>query len=36
MIKDHLMIDQFLLEIKIQSFLDHRNIVKLYGVFDDS
>jgi len=29
------MIDQFITEIKIQMFLDHPNIVKLYGFFDD-
>lgn len=27
--------DQFINEIKIQMFLDHPNIVKLYGFFDD-
>lgn len=30
------MFDQFLNEIKIQMFLDHPNIVKLYGFFDDA
>ena len=35
MIKSHLLIDQFLLEVKLQSFFDHGNIVKLYGIFDD-
>lgn len=30
------MLDQFINEIKIQMFLDHPNIVKLYGFFDDS
>jgi len=29
------MLDQFIQEIKIQMFLDHPNIVKLYGFFDD-
>jgi hypothetical protein len=29
------MIDQFLLEIKIQLFCDHENILRLYGFFDD-
>ena len=30
------MLDQFIQEIKIQLFLDHPNIVKLYSFFDDS
>ncbi len=34
-IKSSLMIDQFLLEVKLQSFCDHENIVKLYGFFED-
>lgn len=29
------MLDQLINEIKIQMFLDHPNIVKLYGFFDD-
>ena len=29
------MLDQFICEIKIQYSLDHENIVKLYGHFDD-
>ena len=29
------MIDQVLKEIKIQSYCQHENILKLYGVFDD-
>lgn len=29
------MIDQFLLEVKIQSFCEHQNILTLYGYFDD-
>lgn len=29
------MIDQFLLEVKIQSFCEHQNILRLYGCFDD-
>ena len=28
-------IDQFIKEIKIQSFLKHRNVMELYGIFDD-
>lgn len=27
--------NQFCLEIKLQAFLNHENILKLYGVFDD-
>ncbi len=30
-----MMIDQFLLEVKIQSFCEHENILKIYGLFDD-
>jgi serine/threonine protein kinase len=29
------MLDQFVNEIKIQMYLDHPNIVRLYGFFDD-
>jgi serine/threonine protein kinase len=29
------MLEQFITEIKIQLFLDHPNIVKLYSFFDD-
>lgn len=35
MIKSHLMIDQFILELKLQTFLDHQNILTLYASFDD-
>lgn len=35
-LKSNLMIDQFLLEIKIQSFCSHKNILGLYGFFDDT
>jgi aurora kinase len=27
--------DQFLREVKIQMFLNHPNIIKMYGCFDD-
>ena len=30
------MLEQFINEIKIQMFLDHQNLVKLYGFFDDA
>jgi aurora kinase, other len=36
MIKSHYMIDQFILEIKIQSFLNQENLLSLYGFFDDT
>lgn len=29
------MVDQILKEIKIQSYLNHSNILKLYGIFED-
>ncbi len=35
MIKSLKMCHQVILEIKLQMFLDHPNIVKLYGFFDD-
>lgn len=31
-----MMVDQFILEFKIQSYLKHKNIVQIYGIFDDS
>lgn len=34
-IKSNYLIDQFLLEIKIQSHCEHQNILTLYGHFDD-
>lgn len=36
MIKSHWMVDQFLLEVKIQSFLNHKNILGMFTCFDDS
>ena len=35
MIKSHLMIDQFVLELKLQTFLKHENILGLFHFFDD-
>ncbi len=35
-IKSHWMIDQFVLEVKIQQFCNHPNILSLHGVFDDT
>ncbi len=34
-IKSHMMIDQLAVEIKIQSFCSHKNIIRLYDCFDD-
>ncbi len=34
-IKEHFMVDQFILEVKLQSFFNHENILKIFGVFDD-
>jgi len=36
MIKGLKMSHQVVLEIKLQMFLDHPNITKLYGFFDDA
>ena len=36
MIKSHLMIDQFILELKLQTYLNHQNVLSLYYHFDDS
>lgn len=30
------MLNQFILELKLQTFLHHQNILTLYGYFDDS
>lgn len=35
MIKSHFMEDQFILELKLQTFLYHENILSLYTHFDD-
>ena len=29
------MVDQFILELKLQTFLDHQNVLSLYASFDD-
>lgn len=34
-IKSHWMIDQFILEVKIQHYCNHPNILSLHGCFDD-
>ncbi len=35
-IKSHWMIDQFILEVKLQQFCNHPNILSLNGCFDDA
>ena len=35
MIKSHMMVDQLALEIRLQSCLNHRNVLGMYGFFDD-
>lgn len=30
------MIDQFILEIKLQTFMNHENLLSLHGFFHDS
>ena len=35
MVKSHMMIDQTALEIRIQSCISHRNILAMYGFFED-
>lgn len=34
-IKLNKLIDQFILEVKLQSFFDHPFILKIYAIFDD-
>ena len=36
MIKSHFMIEQLTLEIRLQSCLNHKNILTMYGFFDDN
>ena len=35
MIKSHFMVDQFILELKLQTYLNHQNILSLYTHFTD-
>ena len=35
MIKSHMMVEQLTLEIRLQSCLNHKNILTMYGFFDD-
>ncbi len=35
MIKSHYMIEQLTLEIRLQSCINHKNILGMYGFFDD-
>ena len=34
-LKKNNMVERYILEVKIQAYLNHPNIVKLYGIFDD-
>lgn len=34
-IRQNMMVDQFLLEVKTQLFVDHSYVVRLFGLFDD-
>lgn len=34
-LQENMLIDQFIQEVKIQSFMRHQHIMELYGVFDD-
>jgi len=36
MIKSHFMIDQLALELRLQMCLNHKNVLGMYGFFDDS
>lgn len=35
MIKSHMMVEQLSLEIRIQSCLNHKHVLGMYGFFDD-
>ena len=34
-LKQHMMIDQFALEVRLQAGIYHSNLVSVYAVFDD-
>jgi serine/threonine protein kinase len=34
-LKEHLMIDQFALEVRLQAAINHPNLVSIYAVFDE-
>jgi len=34
-IRNNKLIDQFILEVKLQAFLNHKFILKIFGLFDD-
>ena len=36
LIKEEDIVDQFIRELKIQMYLNHANIIKMYGFFDDA
>lgn len=36
MIKSHFMVDQLALEIKLQTYLNHKNILGIYNFFDNA
>lgn len=36
LIKEEEIVDQFIRELKIQMYLNHANIIKMYGFFDDA
>ena len=36
MIKSHFMVDQLALEIKLQTYLNHKNVLEIYNFFDNS
>lgn len=35
MLQENMFIDQFVREVKLQSYISHQNVLSLYGVFDD-
>jgi hypothetical protein len=36
MVRSHLMVEQLALEIRLQSCLNHKNVLGMYGFFDDA